>query len=226
MKSLVNNPWFERVVLVCIVSNAVTLGLETYPAVMDTYGSVLLGIDLFFVIFFVVELSLRLSVFGKSFWSDGWNWFDATVVGLTILPFFGLSGIGNVSAFRAVRLLRVFSIIPAFRRVLAGIGRALTGSLAVMAVLTVIIYVYAVVSVKLFREVSPERFADLDTSFFTYFQIMTLDAWSDIVRPLIAVHWWAGPFFASFIITAVFILLSILIGIASNAMNESKSEAE
>ncbi|MBX9906346.1 ion transporter [Patescibacteria group bacterium] len=224
MKSIITNPWFERLVLAIIVANAITLGLETYPAIMLAYGSTLMKLDLVFVGFFVIELSLRLSVLGRTFWQDGWNWFDATVVGLTVLPFLGVSGIGNVSAFRAVRLLRVLSIIPSFRRVLAGIGRALSGSFAVMAVLAVILYVYAVVSVKLFRDVSPEKFADLGTSFFTYFQIMTLDAWSDIVLPIMAVYWWAGMFFVSFIVTAVFILLSILIGVASNAMNENDTE--
>jgi len=176
---------------------------------MTSYGPTLLRLDMFFVGFFVLELLLRLSVYRRSFFHDGWNWFDATVVTLTLLPFLGIAGLGNVSAFRAVRLLRVLN----------GIGRALSGSVAVMAVLAVILYVYAVVSVKLFREVSPERFADLDTAFFTYFQIMTLDAWSDIVRPIMEVYWWSGLFFMSFTITAVFILLSIIIGIASQAVN-------
>ncbi|MCU0678538.1 MAG: ion transporter [Candidatus Pacebacteria bacterium] len=217
--TLVIHPAFERLVLMVIVINAITLGLETYPGVMAIYGSTLLRLDLFFVIFFVIELLLKLLVYRGQFWKDGWNWFDASVVLLTILPFLGIAGLGNVSAFRAVRLLRVLSIIPSFKRVLRGIGRALAGSVAVMAVLGVILYVYAVISVKLFRDASPERFADLDSAFFTYFQIMTLDAWSDIVRPIMDVHWWAGLFFMSFIVTAVFILLSIIIGVASNAIS-------
>ena len=221
MKNIVTHSWFEKVVIGIIVLNAITLGLETYPNIMASYGPVLLRLDLFFVVFFIVELSLRLWVYKRAFWHDGWNWFDAAVVLLTLLPFLGIAGLGNVSAFRAVRLLRVLSIIPAFKRVLRGIGRALSGSLAVMAVLGVILYVYAVVSVKLFRDASPDRFADLDTAFFTYFQIMTLDAWSDIVRPIMEIHWWAGLFFMSFIVTAVFILLSIIIGVASNAISHA-----
>lgn len=219
MHHIVNHPWFERTVLVAILLNAITLGLETYPAIMQSYGTLLLRLDLFFVGFFVAELMLRLLVYRRAFWHDGWNWFDAGVVSITSLPFLGIAGLGNVSAFRAIRLLRVLSIVPACRRVLRGIGHALVGSVAVMLVLTVILYVFAVISVKLFREVSPDHFTDLDTAFFTYFQIMTLDAWSDIVRPIMAAHWWAGPIFIGFIVTAVFILLSIIIGVASNAVN-------
>jgi len=222
--SVVTHPWFERLVLVVIVGNAITLGLETYPAIMIEHSSTLLRIDKFFIAFFVVELALRFFVYGREFWRDGWNWFDASVVIITLLPFLGIPGLGNVSAFRAIRLLRVLSIIPAFRRVLRGISKALSGSVAVMAVLGVILYVYAVISVKLFRDVSPDRFADLDTAFFTFFQIMTLDAWSDIVRPIMTEIWWAGLFFMSFIVTAVFILLSIIIGVASNAISHSDDE--
>lgn len=224
IRHFITHPWFERVVLSVIVLNAVTLGLETYPAVMEQHGSLLLRFDLLFVIFFVIELTLRLSVFRHAFFKSGWNCFDFVIVLLTLLPFLGISGLGNLSAFRALRLLRVLSIIPAFKRVLSGIGRALAGSLAVMSVLTILLYVYAVIAVKLFRDASPERFADLDTAFFTFFQIMTLDAWSDIVRPIMDMYWWAGLFFMSFIITAVFILLSIIIGVASNAMQHTADD--
>jgi len=224
LRHIVLHPWFERVVLIVIVLNAVTLGFETYPAIMADFGTYLIRIDFLFVIFFVTELAVRMSVLGRSFFRSGWNCFDALIVGLTLLPFLGINGLGNLSAFRALRLLRVLSIIPSFKRVLHGIGRALAGSIAVMSVLTILLYVYAVISVKLFRDASPERFHDLDTAFFTFFQIMTLDAWSDIVRPIMAVHWWSGLFFMSFIITAVFILLSIIIGVASNAMQHTDPE--
>ncbi len=224
VRQCITHPWFERIVLFVIVLNAVTLGLETYPAIMGQYGTVLLRIDLVFVIFFVIELTLRLSVFRHAFFKSGWNCFDFVIVLLTLLPFLGINGLGNLSAFRALRLLRVLSIIPSFKRVLSGIGRALAGSLAVMSVLTILLYVYAVIAVKLFRDASPERFADLDTAFFTFFQIMTLDAWSDIVRPIMDTHWWAGLFFMSFIITAVFILLSIIIGVASSAMQHTTDD--
>lgn len=221
LEKIVTGNAFERTILAVIVLNAITLGLETYPTVMNTYGPLLLRLDLFFVILFTTELLLKLFVFRRAFFLSGWNVFDAAVVALTLLPFLGIPALGNVSAFRAVRLLRVLSLIPATRRILRGIGKALSGSLAVMLVLTIIMYVYAVVSVKLFREVSPERFADLDSAFFTYFQIMTLDAWSDIVRPLMEVYAWAGLFFMSFIIIAVFVLLSIIIGVASEAIRHA-----
>lgn len=41
---------------------------------------------------------------------------------------------------------------------------------------------------------------------------------------IMAELWWAGLFFMSFIVTAVFILLSIIIGVASNAITHDDDE--
>ncbi|MBY0309693.1 ion transporter [Patescibacteria group bacterium] len=223
-QALVSNVWFERFIITAIVLNAITLALETYPAVMTSIGPTLLVIDKLFLAVFVSELVLRISVFRLSFFRSGWNWFDFSVVFVTLLPLLGIAGLGNVSALRAVRILRLLSVVPSFRDVLSGIGRALMGSFAVMCVLSVILYVCAVLSVKFFRAASPEHFADLDNALFTLFQIMTLDAWSDVVRPLMSVYPWAGLFFIGFIVTTVFVLLSIIIGVASSAINQPESD--
>lgn len=223
--TIVTTPVFEKIVITAILLNAVTLGLETYPAVMTQYGSWLRMIDTGFILFFVCELLIKLFAYRTHFFRSGWNWFDLSIVTLTVLPALGITGLGNVSAFRALRLLRLLSVIPSFRRVLSGIMRALQDSVAVMCVLSVILFVYATVAVKLFGEHSPEYFGDLDTAFFTFFQIMTLDAWSEIVRPLMEVYPFAGLFVVSFIVVTVFILLSIMIGIASSAMNKVNDDS-
>jgi len=221
---LVTHRWFERVIITAIILNAITLALETYPAVMAAFGPALLVVDKGFIALFVTELVLRLYAFRGDFFRSGWNWFDFSVVTITLLPFLGISGLGNVSALRAVRILRLLSVVPAFRDVLSGIGRALAGSFAVMCVLSVILYVCAVLSVKFFRSAAPEYFADLDNALFTLFQIMTLDGWSETVRPLMALYPWAGLFFIAFIVTTVFVLLSIIIGVASTAINQPESD--
>lgn len=122
--AFVRAAWFERVVAVAIAINAITLGLETYPRVMRSYGDILHALDLAFILFFVCELIGRMTAYGRAFWRDGWHWFDFSIVTITLLPVFGISALGNVSAFRALRLLRLLSAIPSFRSVLMGLMRA------------------------------------------------------------------------------------------------------
>jgi voltage-gated sodium channel len=224
LQKIVTSTWFEKLIVVAILLNAVTLGLETYPKVMTTYGEQLLLADTLFLVFFVSELVLKISVYRRRFFADGWNWFDFSIVTLTLLPALGVPGVGNISAFRALRLLRLLSIVPTFRRVLRGITIALKASFAVMIVLAIILYIFSVSSVKLFRDVSPDYFSDLDAAVFTFFQIMTLDAWSDVVRPIMEVYPLAGLYFIAYIVMTVFILLSIIIGVAANAIEHAQDE--
>lgn len=224
LNEFISNKWFERTVVLVIILNAITLGLETYPGIMSEYEGFLRYADRGFIFFFVTELLIRITIKQKSFFKEGWNIFDFSIVTVSILPLLGMTGLGNISAFRALRLLRLLSVVPSFRRILRGIGRALQGSFAVMCVLLVILYVFSVVSVKLFRDVSPFYFTDLGTAFFTFFQIMTLDGWSDIVRPIMQLYPLSSLYFAAYIIVTVFILLSIIIGIASNAIGQSEDE--
>lgn len=219
---LVYHDWFDKVVMGIILINAVTLSLETYPGIMQQWGPLLYTLDKVFIVFFIVELCLRMLVYRSKFFTDGWRWFDFIIVVLTTLPLFGLSALGNVSAFRALRLLRLLSAIPVFRKVLDGIIRALRDSAAVMGVLALLLIIFAIVAAKLFGAADSINFGNLHTAMFSLFQIMTLDAWSDIVRPLAETSMIAIPFFATFIIVVVFILLSTLIGIAANAMSEIK----
>lgn len=53
---------------------------------------------------------------------------------------------------------------------------------------------------------------------------MTLDAWSEVVRPIMSIYPLAAVFFGSFIVLVVFILLSTIIGIAANAMSYAHQE--
>ncbi|MBY0537791.1 ion transporter [Patescibacteria group bacterium] len=222
LSKVVQHAWFDRFVMGVIAVNAITLALETYPQMMAEFGNILTTLDGIFITFFIMELILRLLVYRRTFFADGWRWFDLSIVVLTTLPLLGVSALGNVSAFRALRLLRLLSAVPAFRRVFAGIIRALRDSAAVMGVLALQLSIFAIVASKLFGSLDPEHFGNLHTAMFTLFQMMTLDAWSDIVRPLAETSMMAIPFFVSFIVVVVFILLSTIIGIAANAMGTTK----
>lgn len=215
--TIIQSTWFERTVIIAIILNAIVLGAETYTAVRYTYSDLLLWLDVGFLVFFITEIGLRIFAERWRFFAGGWNWFDFIIVVVSLLPF-----LGNLSALRALRILRalrLLSTVPMFRRVLSGILLAMKNSVPVAVVLGVIMYIYGVMSSKLFGATDPTHFADLDNALLTLFQIMTLDSWNAVVRPLIEVHWWAGLFFVSFVLVAVFVLLSIVIGIASEAMN-------
>lgn len=223
--ALVEHPWFSHAVLAVILANAVTLGLETSRPFMREWGHVLYTIDFFFIAFFVAELTLKLIAYRTSFFRQGWNVFDAIIVVLTLLPFFG-----NLSVLRALRILRVLrllSIVPRFRLVVAGFFDALGGLAAVAGILLILLYVAAVLASKLFGDAFPMLFGSLPRSLLSMFQIVTLEGWmSDIARPVMAVYQYAWMFFVPFIAVTTFTIFNLLIGIIVNSMQHIAARQE
>ena len=103
---------FQGFILVVIVLNAITLGIQTYD-VSSGLESVLTLFDEIFLVIFVVEIATRVAAFGgrpQDFFRDGWNIFDFVVVGAALLP--GVRE--NITLLRIVRLLRVLRVVTVF----------------------------------------------------------------------------------------------------------------
>ena len=220
-----DRPEVSRVVIAVILINAVTLGLETVPAVMERAGALILTIDRICLSIFVVELAARLFALGPRFFRSGWNVFDFVIVGISLLPATG--GLSVLRALRILRVLRVVSAVPSLRRVVDGLGRALPGMGSVFLLILIIYYIAAVIATKLFGPGFPEWFGSLPVTAFTLFQIMTLEGWSgEIVRPIMAVYPYAWVFFVPFILITTFAVLNLIVGLIVNSMQEAASEDE
>ncbi len=220
---IIDNPLFDRLVLVLILVNATTLGLETSDVVMARVGGLLHAIDQIIILVFVFELTARMIVRGKAFWSDGWSIFDFLVVAITILPF--ANNISVLRALRTIRALRVISAIPSMRRVVNGLFAALPGMGSIVMLLGIIFYVFSVMATNMFGTEFSKQFGDVGSSAFTLFQVMSLDGWAgDVVRPLMARYPYAWMFFVPFILLTSFTVLNLFIGIIVDAMQQQHYE--
>lgn len=214
---IVTDSRFERFIITIILLNAVTLGLETSKSVMAGWGGVLHAIDNVLLTIFVAELLARMIVFKGGFWRDPWSLFDFLVVAIALAPASG--DLAILRALRVLRTLRLVTAVPSIRRVVASLLSAIPGMGAIIALLLIINYVFAVMATKLFGADFPDRFGTLGGSFFTFFQIMTLEGWSgDVVRPVMEKHPWAWIFFVPYIILATFMVLNLFIGIVVDAI--------
>ncbi|MGL4238773.1 ion transporter [Tabrizicola sp.] len=220
-----DRPQVARFIIAVILINAVTLGLETFPTVMERAGGLILTIDHICLGIFVAELAARLYALGLRFFRSGWNVFDFVIVGISLLPATG--GFSVLRALRILRVLRVISVTPSLRKVVDGLGRALPGMGSVFLLILIIYYIAAVMATKLFGASFPEWFGSLATTSFTLFQIMTLEGWSgEIVRPVMEVYPYAWAFFVPFILITTFAVLNLIVGLIVNSMQEAASEDE
>ena len=222
---IVESHWFQYGIIAAILLNAITLGLETVPSVMNVWGPLILAIDAGFITLFTIEIALKLFAYRGLFFKNGWNNFDFIIVVISLVPF-----AGNLSVLRALRILRVLrliSVVPQFRRVVQGFFDVLSGLFAVGGVLAIIFYVAAVISTKLFGTSFPEFFGSIPASLYSLFQIMTLESWSmGIVRPVMEIYPYAWLVFIPFILVTTFAVVNLLIGIIVTSMQTLHEEEE
>ncbi len=217
VQAWLNTPLFQRTILTLIVINAVILGLETSPTVMQAAGPVLLLIDQCLLAVFVVEIAMRLYVHRLAFWRDPWSVFDFAVVAIALVPASGPLAV--LRALRVLRVLRMLTIVPSMRRVVGALLSAIPGLSSIALVLLLVFYVFGVIATHLFGPQFPDWFGHLGRSLYTLFQVMTLESWSmGIARPVMEQAPWAWAFFITFILFATFTMLNLFIAIIVNAM--------
>jgi voltage-gated sodium channel len=221
---LVEGPRAEKFIIVLILLNAITLGLETSTTVMSNAGGLISVLDGIILTVFVIEITLRIVGRGAGFFKDPWSIFDFTVVAIALIP--AGSDYAVLRALRVLRVLRLLSMVPQMRRVVSALLAAIPGLSSIILVLILIFYVFAVMATNLFAAEHPEWFGTIGRSMYTLFQIMTLESWSmGIVRPLMQTHPYAWVFFVPFILVATFTMLNLFIAIIVNAM-QTQTEQE
>ena len=224
LRSFIDRPATQRTILALILLNALILGLETSPAVMATYGPLLLVLDQAILGVFVVEIAARLLVHRWAFFRDPWSVFDFVVVGIALVPATGQLAV--LRALRVLRVLRILTIVPSMRRVVGALLSAIPGLSSIALVLLLIYYVFAVIATNLFAATYPEWFGDIGRSLYTLFQIMTLESWSmGIARPVMENFPYAWAFFVPFILVATFTMLNLFVAIIVSAMQTYEEQA-
>lgn len=215
----IDSPRVQHFVVAVILLNAVILGLETSPAVMARWGTLLVVLDKLCLAVFVLELVIKMQAYRGRFWRSGWNVFDFLVVGVALVP--GAGPWAVLRSLRVLRVLRLLTVIPSLRKVVAAFLHSIPGLAGVVAVMSIFFYTAGVLATRLFGETYPDWFGSLGKSLYTLFQVMTLESWSmGIVRPVMETHPWAWAFFVPFIVIATFTILNLFIGIIVSTMQE------
>ena len=222
LRALIESMRFERAITLLIVVNAVTLGLETSPTAMARFGGLLHAVDHIALAVFTAELLARMCVYRGRFFHDPWRVFDFLVVGIALIPAQGAFSV--LRALRVLRVLRIVSLVPSMRRVVSALLKALPGMVSIIGLMALVLYVSAVLATKLFRGIAPEFFGSLGTSFFTLFQVMTVEGWPDIARGVMAQAPYAWIFFVTYLLVATFMVLNLFIAVVVNAMQSQVTE--
>ena len=244
-KAIADSPKFQNTITFLIILAGVLVGMETYPAMEEAYGTYLHFADKVILGAFIVEIVVKMAAEGNKPWRyflDPWNVFDFVIVAAALMPFGGSAA----TVLRLLRLLRVLKLVRALPR-LQLLVSALLKSIPSMGYVSILLfllfYVYAVAAVFMWGENDPVHFGTLQTAIVSLFRAVTLEDWTDLMYINMqgcdaygydgmmamctapsASPIGAALFFISFVLVGTMIILNLFIGVIMKGMDEAQDE--
>lgn len=240
-KAVSSHKGFQNLSLLVIIFAGILVGIQTSAELSTQYHSIIHGLDQGIMIFFIVEIAIKMAAFGRRPWlffKNPWNVFDFLVVAVLLLPL----NTEFVSVFRLVRVFRVFRLVTALPKLQIIVGtllRCIPSMGYVSLLLFILFYMYAVMATFLFSGNDPVHFGSLPMSFLSLFRTVTLEDWTDLMYiqmygcdkygydlmqgacvapetfPRIAPF-----FFVTFVMMGSMVILNLFIGVIMLSMNE------
>ena len=216
-----------------IGANIVVLAMDKYPE-NPAFEKIHGNLNIFFTCFFVAEMVIKLLGLGfKEYTRDHFNIFDALVVVLSLIDMIVVSITDRddtpaLSAFRGVRLLRVFKLArswSSFREILVQIWVTLKDISTFSVLLLMFMLIFTLLGMELFGHkirfqddlpVDPEsdiglalrpNFDNLGMGFTSIFAVAIGDDWNTLMVQTFR----AEGFTAIFFYSLVFIIMNLIL---------------
>jgi len=211
----------QKIVSALIVLNGVLYIIETGNWTPDCcvrnkeVKEIISKIDYGFLIVFSIELSLNFfSHSQEEFWWSPWNVFDVVVIGVSWIPMHSnMTAVRLSRLVRTLRLLRVGGRVGPILIVISTLYRSLAEIGALVGLLVGLIVIFGVLGVGLFGEHS-SKFETFPVAVWTLFVTLNGETWPIFAEELMMLDcWYAGPYFAIFIVVAVAICMNMIIAV-------------
>lgn len=223
---IVDSAWFNNSITGIIVLNAMVIGLDTSKELTAAYGAWFAGANAVFLVIFMIEAAIKMAAHAprlQDYFKDGWNVFDFSIIVISLIPATGqLATLARLA--RLLRVLRLISTLPELRLIVATLVRSIPSMGHVLALMSIIFYVYGVAGYHLFHEIDPTHWRNLGISLLSLFRIVTLEDWTDIMYAAMAANPWAWIYFVSFVVLGTFVVVNLFIAVVINNLDEAKAE--
>lgn len=217
---------FQLGILGVILINALLVGLETSSELTARHGTLFAVANSLILAIFLAEIAIRIVAHGRdlgSFLRDGWNLFDVVVIALSLAP--GVGAFATVARVaRVLRVARLVSLTPKLRLIVGTMMRSIPSLTHVSLLLSLLLYIYAVIGVNVFGGHDPEHWGSLGQALLTLFQMLTLEGWVEIQAVSMKHFPHAWIYYGSFVIVAVFVVVNLFIAVVLNNLDEIREE--
>ena len=196
---IVKHKAFDYTLMVCIVTNIVSLGLN-YEGASDAYNNALENINYGFTAVFVTEFLLKVTAFGpKIYFASNWNRFDFLIVICSLAEIIITQSItGSVSflrvgpqivrIFRVLRVTRVLKLIKRLQslsKLIETLISALPQIANVGTLYVLVYYIYAILGTFFYGNITTGQIVDSYNNFLNVFY-----AFVTCFRMVTGENWW------------------------------------
>ena len=225
-RRLAASPRFQMAILIVILINAALVGLETSGTLVARHRTLFAAANVLILVIFLAEIAIRILAHGRNlgaFIKDGWNLFDVAVIALSLVP--GVGAFATVARVaRVLRVARLVSLTPKLRLIVGTMMRSIPSLTHVSLLLSLLLYIYAVIGVNLFGAHDPTHWGGLGQALLTLFQMLTLEGWVEIQAVSLQRFPYAWLYYGSFVIVAVFVVVNLFIAVVLNNLDEIREE--
>jgi len=189
---------------------------------------------------FVCEILVKWYHGFFMFWKMGWNVLDFFIVVALLLGPLLSTGSGSRGVLRILRVLRAFrslrsiSSLPGLQIVVQTILQSVPDMANIVLLLVIIMLVFSVIGVTLYRDIVPMYFGNLSSSMFYLFVCLTQDGWMEIFKAFqdVGENYYVGGglFLIAFIAIGAFVFANLVVAVVVTnlefAMVDVKTEGK
>ena len=224
---IVSSSLFEYFIIALILASGAILGLRTVPEIADEFGDLMTWGNRVILAIFIVEASLKMLALApkpQRYFKDGWNIFDFTIIIFSLVPATGaFAMIARLG--RLLRVLRLISTIEDLRLIVAALVRSIPNVGHILMLMSIIVYIYAIIGFQLFHEHDPEHWRNIGIAVLTLFEIITLEGWVDVNAKAMELNPFAWIYFVSFVVVGTFVVVNLFIAVVINNLDRAKEDS-
>ena len=221
LEALHRNRLFEAAVISIILVSALLIGARTYEQVSQ-FDRIMGVLDWAVTVFFLIEILIRMAAEPRlrDFFRNSWNVFDFCIVVASLIPIDDSEMVLLARLLRIFRVLRLVSLIPELRILMASLFKAIPRMGYVVLLMFIIFYIYGAIGSFLFAHVNDFLWGNIARSMMTLFRIATFEDWTDVMYETQQIHSWSWIYYLTFIFLTAFVFLNMMIGIVLQVMEK------
>ncbi|KAG7209645.1 hypothetical protein KM043_011292 [Ampulex compressa] len=246
IKKLVEYKYFQQGILLAILINTLSMGIE-YHNQPEKLTVVVEISNIVFSVVFAVEMLLKIIAEGPfGYISNGFNVFDGVVVVLSVVELCqafveergGSSGLSVLRTFRLLRILKLVRFLPNLRRQLFVMLRTMDNVAVFFSLLVLFIFIFSILGMNLFGckfcetmkgssdvECDRKNFDSLLWAIVTVFQILTQEDWNVVLfNGMQKTSHWAALYFVALMTFGNYVLFNLLVAILVEGFSSERNE--